>query len=211
MIYYSNYDSNNHNLSIMLSYHIIIKVLRSQDRIKDTKKSTNHHITRMAMATMSARVTSLITMMASLHMFPTNLIRPSWPGRCFQGFSAWRRSRLLSPPSSCRSGQDDADDHAREADDGDEDSHQAYFHQTKSHGDPTHHYGQNPTMVGMYMVGIYAAKPCYAGDYDDNQASSYRDTIEEDKKVMVMMMMTMMMAMTMIVVTITKQAATVTP
>ena len=61
------------------------------------------------------------------------------------------------------------------------------------------------------MVGIYAAKPCYAGDYDDNQASSYRDTIEEDKKVMVMMMMTMMMAMTMIVVTITKQAATVTP
>ena len=63
------------------------------------------------------------------------------------------------------------------------------------------------------MVGIYAAKPCYAGDYDDNQASSYRDTIEEDKKVMVMMMlmMTMMMVIMMMVVTITKQAATVTP
>ena len=137
MIYYSNYVSNNHNLSIMLSYHIIIKVLRSQDRIKNTKKSTNHHITRMAMATMSARVKSLITMMASLRMFPTNLIRPSWPGRCFQGFLAWRMSRLLSPPSSCRSGQDDDDDHARESDDGDEDGHPAYFHQTKSHGDPT--------------------------------------------------------------------------
>ena len=34
----------------MLSYYIIIKVLKSQDRIKDTKKSTNHHIARMAMA-----------------------------------------------------------------------------------------------------------------------------------------------------------------
>ena len=52
----------------MLSYYIIIKVLRSQDRIKDTKKSTNHHIARMAMVTMSAQVTSLITIVAIIHV-----------------------------------------------------------------------------------------------------------------------------------------------
>ena len=50
----------------MLSSYIIIKVLRSQDRIKDTKKSTNPHIARMA--TMSAQVTSLITIVAIIHV-----------------------------------------------------------------------------------------------------------------------------------------------